>query len=112
MRNVLSKTNILNLLVCRSILKSSRDALILKFDCNNINIDKEKSRKEKIIERKNVRDNNIVKIMRINNAFSTNILMFCDSENKSRSLILLSFVKSKNIKSRSTFLFLDVYFNI
>jgi len=99
MRNVLPKTNILNLLVCQSILKSSCDKLILKSSRNDISTSEEKFRKEKIIERKSVRDNNIVKVMRINNAFSTNILMFCDSENKSKSSILSLFVKLENIKS-------------
>ena len=37
--------------------------------------------------------------MRTNNAFSTNILMFCDNKHENKSLISLLFVKSKNIKS-------------
>ncbi len=112
MRNVLSRINILNLLICRLILKSSRDKLIFRFDRNNINIDEEKFREKKIIEEKSVKDSNIVKIIQIDNAFSTNILMFCDSENKSKSSILLLFVRLKNIRSRLTFLFLNVYFSI
>jgi len=99
MRNVLSKINILNLLVCQSTSKSFCDKLISRFDRSNISTSKEKSRKEKIIKRKNVRDNSVVKIMRINNTFSTNILMFCDSKNESKSSILSLFVKSKNIKN-------------
>jgi hypothetical protein len=38
--------------------------------------------------------------------------MFCDKENKDKSLELLYFKRLKNIKSRSTFLFLNAYFNI
>ncbi len=72
----------------------------------------EKSREKKIIEKKSVKDSSVVKIMRIDNIFSTNILIFCDNKNESRSSILSLFVKSKNIKNRSTFLFLDVYFNV
>jgi len=112
MRNVLSRINILNLLVCRSISKSSRNRLISWFDRNDINISEEKSRREKIIKRKSIRDNNVVKIIQINNAFSINMLMFCDSENKSKSSILSLFVKSKNIKSWLAFLFFDVYFSV
>jgi len=52
MRNVLFKTNILNLLVCRLILKSSRDRLVSRFDCNNISTSKEKSQEKKIIKKK------------------------------------------------------------
>jgi len=37
--------------------------------------------------------------MRIDNVFSINMLMFCDSENESKSSILLLFVKLENIKS-------------
>ncbi len=44
--------------------------------------------------------------MQTSNIFSINILMFCDSKNKSKSSILLFFVKSKNTRSRLVFLFL------
>jgi len=99
MRNVLSKINIFNLLVCRLILKFSRDRLISQFDCNNINTNEEKSREKKITKKKSVKNNTTIKIMQINNIFSTNILMFCDSDSESKSSILLFFVKSKNIKN-------------
>jgi len=99
MQNVLSKTNIFNLLICQLISKFSRDKLISQSSCKSISIDKKKFRKEKITRKKSVRDNNIIKIMRIDNVFSTNMLIFCDSENESKSSILLLFVKSKNIKS-------------
>ena len=50
--------------------------------------------------------------MQTNNIFFINILIFCDSKNKSKSLILLLFVKLENIKNQLTFLFLDLYFSI
>ncbi len=50
--------------------------------------------------------------MQINNIFLTNILIFCDKENKNRSLKLSHFKKSKDIKNRSNFLFLNAYFNV
>jgi len=81
------------------ISKSFRDKLISRFDRSNISINKKKSRKEKIIKKKSVRDNNVVKIMQINNVFSINMLMFCDSENKSKNLILSFFVKLENTRS-------------
>ncbi len=37
--------------------------------------------------------------MRISNAFSTNMLMFCDSMHESESLILSLFVKFENTKN-------------
>jgi len=92
------------------ILKSSCDKLISRFDYNEISTNEEKSRK-KNMKKKSIRDNNIVKIMRTNNIFSINILIFCDSENESKSLISSLFVKLENIKNRSTFLFLDFYFS-
>jgi len=94
------------------ISKSSGNKLISRFDRNNININKKKSREKKITKKKNIRDNNIVKIIQIDNAFSTNMLMFCDSENKSKNLILLLFVRLENIKNRLTFLFLNVYSSV
>ncbi len=50
--------------------------------------------------------------MQIDNTFLTNILMFCDKENKNKSLELLYFENLKDIKSRLTFLFLNAYFNV
>jgi hypothetical protein len=50
--------------------------------------------------------------MRINNAFLTNILMFCDKENENKSLKLSHFKKLKDIKNRLIFLFLNAYFNV
>ncbi len=50
--------------------------------------------------------------MQTNNVFSTNILMFCDSKNKSKSSILLFFVKLENTRSRLTFLFLNFYSSV
>jgi len=41
---------------------------------------------------------NVIKIMRTSNVFLTNILIFCDSKNESRSSILLLFVKLKILK--------------
>ncbi len=38
--------------------------------------------------------------------------MFCDKESENKSLKLSHFEKSKNIKNRSTFLFLNTYFNV
>ncbi len=43
MQNVLFKINILNLLICRSILKSFCDRLIFQFERNKISKDKKKS---------------------------------------------------------------------
>jgi len=50
--------------------------------------------------------------MRIDNAFSIDILMFCDKESENESLKLSHFEKSKDIKSSSIFLFLNAYFNV
>jgi len=50
--------------------------------------------------------------MQIDNIFSTNILIFCNRENKNKSLELLYFEKLKNIKNQLIFLFLNAYFNI
>jgi len=63
MRNVLSRIDILNLLICRLISKSSRDKLIFQFDCRDISTNEEKSREVKIIKKKSIKDNNIVKII-------------------------------------------------
>jgi len=95
MRNDLSKIDIFDLLICWSILKFFYDKLVSWFDRSNISTNKEKSWEKKFIKEKSVKIRNIIKIMRIDNAFSTNILMFCDSENKSKNSILLFFVKLK-----------------
>ncbi len=50
--------------------------------------------------------------MQINNVFLTSMLIFCDRESKNKSLELSHFKKLKDIRSRSTFLFLNAYFNI
>jgi len=50
--------------------------------------------------------------MQINNAFSTNILIFCDRENENKSLELSHFKRSKDIRSSLTFLFLNAHFNV
>ncbi len=50
--------------------------------------------------------------MQINNVFLTNILIFCDKESENKSLKLLHFERLKDIRNRSTFLFLNAYFNI
>jgi len=52
MRNVLSKIDILNLLVCRLISKSFCDKLISRFHRKNISTSKEKSRKKKLLNKK------------------------------------------------------------
>jgi len=67
---------------------------------------------DKSIEEKSIYNINVNKIMQINIIFSTNILMFCNKENENKSLKLLHFKRLKNIKSRLTFLFLNVYFNV
>ncbi len=99
MRNVLSKTNILNLLVRQLILKFSRDKLVSQFDRNEISINEEKFREKTSAKKKSVRNADIIKIMRTNNAFSTNMLMFCDNEYENKSSISSFFVKLKNIRS-------------
>ena len=40
------------------------------------------------------------------------MLIFCDKESENRSLKLSHFERLKNIKSLSTFLFLNAYFNV
>jgi len=48
--------------------------------------------------------------MQTNNAFSTNILMFCDNIHESKSSILLFFVKFENIKNRLIFFIFRLVF--
>jgi len=88
------------------ILKFSRDKLVSQFDHNEISINEEKFREKTSAKKKSVRSANIIKIIRTNNAFSTNMLMFYDNEYENKSLILLFFVKLKNIRSWSIFYFL------
>jgi len=99
MRNVLFKTNIFNLLVCQLSSKSFCNKLISRFDRNKISTSEKKSREETNIKKKNIRNISVIKIMRTNNVYSINLLMFCNSENENESLILSFFVKLKNIKS-------------
>ena len=93
MQYILFITNKFNLLIWK---------LTLKFSCNRI-ISRNKSRQDKInnnknkrfedknIKEKSVCNTNIDKIIQIDNIFLTNILMFCDKENKDKSLELLYF---------------------
>jgi len=46
-----------------------------------------------------MRDTSVTKIIQISNIFLTNILIFCDSKKKSKSSILLFFVKLENTRS-------------
>ncbi len=62
--------------------------------------------------KKSIRNDDIDKIMRTNNAFLIDILMFCNKENENKSLKLSHFKRSKNIKSLLIFLFLNTYFNV
>jgi len=104
----------LNLLIRKFASKLSCNKIIScnQSKQNKINNNKDKSIENKIIKEKTISNAKVNKIMRINNIFSTNILMFCDKENKNKNLKLLYFEKSKNIKSRSIFLFLNAYFNV
>ena len=52
MRNIFLKTNILDLLNCRDIIKSSCNKLISRSNCNKISIDKKRSREEKSTKKK------------------------------------------------------------
>ncbi len=47
MRNILSKTNIFSLLICRSISKFSCNKLVFQFERNKISKDKKKFKKKK-----------------------------------------------------------------
>jgi len=111
MRYVLSRINIFNLLICQSISNFFLNRLISLFNSNDINTNK-KSLEKRFIERKSIRNSDIIKIIQIDNIFSTNILIFCDSKNENENSILSLFVKSKNIKNRLTFLFFDIYSSV
>jgi len=52
-----------------------------------------------VFKEKSIYNIDVSKIMQIDIAFLTNILIFCDKENKNKSLKLLYFKKSKDIKS-------------
>ncbi len=105
MQYVLFIIDKLNLLVRKFASKPSRDGIISRnqFEQDEINNDEGKSVEDKSVEGKNVRSASVNKIMRIDNAFSTNILMFCDRESENESLELLHFKRSKDIKRSSTF---------
>ena len=51
-QNILLKINILKLLNCRDIIKSSCNKLISRSNCNKISIDKKRSREEKSTKKK------------------------------------------------------------
>ncbi len=114
MQYVLFITNKLNLLVRKFASKFSRNKIISRNQSKQekINNNKDKSIEDKSIKKKSIYNIDINKIMQIDNAFSINILIFCNKENENKSLKLLHFEKSKNIKNLSTFLFLNAYFNI
>ncbi len=105
MQYVLFMTNKLNLLVRKFASKPSRDGMISRDQSkrDEIDSDKDKSVKGKSVEEKSVRSANVDKVMRIDNAFPTNILMFCDRESENGSLKLLHSKRLKNIKRSSTF---------
>jgi len=73
---------------------------------------RDKNIEDKSIKEKSIRNTNVDKKMQIDNVFSTNILIFCNRKDENKSLKLLYFKKLKDIKSWSTFLFLNAYFNI
>jgi hypothetical protein len=102
---VLFMTNKLNLLVRKFASKPSRDEMIPRgqFGRGEIDSGKDKNVEGKSVEKKSVRSVGVDKVMRIDNAFSTNMLMFCDREGENGSLELLYFKRSKNIKRSSTF---------
>ena len=112
MQYVLFITNKLNLLVRKFASKFFRNKIISQFDHKKISINKKKSREETNTREKSVRSINVIKIMQATNILSTNILMFCDKKSENKSLELSHFKISKNIRSLSTFLFLNVYFNV
>jgi hypothetical protein len=114
MQYILFIINKLNLLIRKFTSKFSRNKIIScnQFKQNKINNNKNKSIEDKNIKEKSICNTNINKIIQINNAFSINILIFCNRKSKNRSLKLSHFERLKNIKSLSTFLFLNAYFNI
>ncbi len=112
-QNVLFITNKLNLLIWKFTLKFSRNKIIscTQFKQNKINNNRDKTVEDKSIKEKSVYNVDVDKIMRTNNVFSINMLMFCDKENENKSLKLSHFKKLKDTKSLSTFLYSNPYFN-
>jgi len=102
-----------NLLIRKFASKFFRNEIISRnqFKQNEINSDEDKNVEDKSVKEKNIYSVNINKIMRTNNAFLTNILVFCDKESENKSLKLSHFEKSKNIKNLLFFLFLNAHFN-
>jgi len=105
MQYVLFIINKLNLLIRKFASKLSRNKMISRgqFRRGEISNDEDKSVEDKSVEEKSVRSVDIDKIMRIDNAFPTKMLMFCDRESENESLELLHSKRSKNIKKLSTF---------
>ncbi len=97
------------MLVRKFASKPSRDEMIPRDQSKR---DKIESDKDKSVREKSVRNANVDKVMRINNAFPTNILMFCDKESENKSLELSHFERSKDIRSSSIFSFLNAHFNV
>jgi len=87
MQYVLFIIDKLNLLVRKFASKSSRDRIIPRGQSKQDEIDnsKGKSIEDKSVKEKSIYNINVDKIMRIDNAFSTNILMFCDRESKMKA---------------------------
>jgi len=114
MQYVLFIINKLNLLIRKFVSKLSRDEIISRgqFRRSEIDNDKNKSVKDKSVKEKSVYSVDVNKIMRINNAFLIIILMFCNKESENESLKLSYFEKLKNIKSSSSFSFLNAYSNV
>jgi hypothetical protein len=88
------------LLIRKFASKFSYNQIIL---CNQskqdkINSNKDKSIKDKSIKEKSICNIDVNKIIQIDNIFLINILMFCNKENKNKSLKLLYFEKSKILK--------------
>ncbi len=79
---------------------------------DEINNNKDKSVEDKSIKEKSVCNTNVDKVMQIDNAFSINILMFCNKESENKSLKLSHLKRLKNIRNSSDFLFLNAHFNV
>ena len=105
MQYVLFMIDKLNLLVRKFASKPSRDKMISRDQSRRgeIDNDEDKSVEDKSVEKKSICSVDVNKIMRIDNAFPTNMLMFCDREGENESLKLLHFKRSKDIKRSSTF---------
>ncbi len=114
MKYILFIIDKLNLLVRKFALKFSCNKTIScnQFKQNKINNNKNKSIENKNIKEKSICNTNVNKIIRIDNIFLTNILIFCNKENENKNLELSYFEKSKNIKELLIFLFLNAYFNV